>query len=103
MDDDYIEDDYESPCSKCGHVFTRRSDCTNYCCEDGQIDLYEYDDPINFSPGEYETCPQCGGAGRLHWCPNCGWDFGLRCWMNGKPQARLLSEWLVFYYPTTEG
>jgi len=72
--DDYIGDD-DTPCPKCSHELTRRSSCTDYRCDDGWIDDYEYDDPLWFDPGDGHACPECHGTGNLWWCPECGFDM----------------------------
>ena len=70
-DDIEIADD---TCPKCGH-YTLRRDCGGIGCDDGQIDGYEYDDPLWYSPGETFTCNTCMGLGYFHWCPACGLDM----------------------------
>ena len=70
--DDDIEEDYELPCPKCGHLPTRSRDCDAIGCDEGWIDMHEYDDPLFFDPGEYEMCQECHGAGIERWCPACG-------------------------------
>jgi hypothetical protein len=74
MADDY-DFDYDIDCSRCGHSPTHSRRCTELGCEDGVIDLYEYDDPINFSPGEMGRCETCQGTGIERWCPKCGLDL----------------------------
>lgn len=73
MSDDYEYDD--EACPECGAYPTHSRDCDAIGCDDGEIDLYEYDDPINFDPGDTEPCRECFGTGVLHWCPKCGFDF----------------------------
>ena len=70
---DYEESEME--CPKCGHAPTHTRECDVVGCDDGWIDLYEYEDPINFSPGEVEKCCECNGTGYQHWCPKCGFDI----------------------------
>lgn len=69
---DYEYDD--RPCPQCGHEPTHTRPCDVIGCDDGLIDLYEYDDPIFFSPGDTEGCIECAGTGYQHWCPSCGWS-----------------------------
>ena len=70
MDLDY-EVEYDYPCPKCGNEFTH----WRYCeCDDGSIDLSN-EDPINYMPGEWEICYDCGGTGIQSWCPKCGASF----------------------------
>ncbi len=64
----------DTDCPRCGH-FALRCDCYGVGCEDGQIDGYEYDDPLWFSPGETFPCSTCDGFGYFHWCPACGLDL----------------------------
>lgn len=45
-------------------------DCDT-CGGDGFVDAYE-DDPINNSPGDDETCRECGGNGGDHLCATAG-------------------------------
>lgn len=75
MDDDYAAEDYETSCPKCGHSPTMSQRCAVVGCDDGWIDMYEYDDPMLFSPGEEEPCQECHGVGILRWCPACGADL----------------------------
>lgn len=74
MSDDYEFDDYA--CPKCGHEPTHVRRCTNYACDDGWIDMHEFDDPMLFDEGDVERCDECGGTGSIRWCPNCGYDIG---------------------------
>jgi len=71
--DDYEFDD--ESCPKCGHSPTHARRCHVIGCEDGYIDLHEYDDPIFFDEGETEMCRECWGTGWEHWCPSCGYDL----------------------------
>ena len=64
--------DSEEHCPKCGHYPTRWRDCANYCCDDGWIDMYEYDDPLWYDEGDVEMCEECRGTGIEKWCPGCG-------------------------------
>lgn len=61
-------------CPKCGTT-TRFMRCNELGCDDGYIDMHEYDDPMFFDEGEYERCENCKGMGVLHWCGNCGYDL----------------------------
>lgn len=70
--DDYDYDD--RPCPSCGHEPTHRREYGSIGCEDGWIDMYEFDDPLWYSPGEYEQCRECMGRGFHWWCPECGTD-----------------------------
>lgn len=36
--------------------------------------MAEYDDPLWYSEGETEPCPECRGTGIEKWCPACGKD-----------------------------
>lgn len=72
--DDY-EIDCDEYCPRCARSPIHWRRCANYCCEDGYIDLHEFDDPLWFDPGEVETCPDCRGTGIEKWCPMCGADL----------------------------
>jgi len=74
MLDDDIEFDDDS-CPKCGHYPTYSRRCHVLGCDDGNIDLHEYDDPLFFDPGETEMCTECWGTGWERWCPKCGYDL----------------------------
>lgn len=69
--DDY-HTDYDVSCPHCGHSPIHWRDCANYCCDDGWIDMYEYDDPLWYDPGDVERCEECRGTGIEKWCPKCG-------------------------------
>jgi hypothetical protein len=71
--DEWEHDD--EPCPKCGQEPTRARRCSVVGCDDGFIDLHEYDDPINYSPGEREMCDECWGTSWVRWCPKCGYDM----------------------------
>ena len=71
--DDYEFDD--ESCPKCGHYPTPARRCHVIGCEDGYIDLHEYDDPLFFDEGETEMCRECWGTGWERWCPSCGYDL----------------------------
>ena len=71
--DDYEFDD--ESCPKCGHYPTHARRCHVIGCEDGYIDLHEYDDPLFFDEGETEMCRECWGTGWERWCPKCGYDL----------------------------
>lgn len=45
-------------------------DCFN-CGGEGGRDLYE-DDPVYYSPDDWEDCSECRGNGTLAWCPEHG-------------------------------
>lgn len=62
-------DDDRRACPKCGDEM-EWADCWQIDCEDGVYDTYE-EDPINNSPGDYETCSTCGGHGGWLFCRNC--------------------------------
>lgn len=69
-------DDYEiceEPCVICGGE-TRQRMCGAIGCDDGYVDMYEYDDPLWYDPGDYEVCSECHGYGNLWWCVKCGAD-----------------------------
>lgn len=91
MDDDYIEDDDEA-CPNCGNYPTRRRDCNALGCEDGFVDGHEYDDPLWFDEGEGYTCSECNGAGYHHWCSNCGYDFVIKGFINGRDEREKVSQ-----------
>jgi hypothetical protein len=70
--DEEIELDGED-CPACGRpMLTRRCDVLG--CDDGYIDMHEYDDPLLFDEGEEERCDECLGLGYVIWCRNCGHD-----------------------------
>jgi len=73
MMDDY-QDDYDEECPHCGNPFVRWRHCEQIGCEDGWIDMHEYDDPLWYDEGETEMCPECHGTGIERWCPACGKD-----------------------------
>ena len=75
MSDDY-EIESDRLCPKCGHPETRWRRCMTIGCDDGWIDMHEYDDPLWFAPGEEEMCQECHGTGIERWCPNFGADLG---------------------------
>lgn len=66
------EVDHDESCPKCGHCPIHWRDCAVIGCDDGFIDMHEYDDPIFFDPGETEPCQECKGTGIERWCPGCG-------------------------------
>ena len=73
-----FEDDYElddEACPKCGHSPTHSRRCAQMGCEDGYIDMHEYDDPLWYDEGEEEMCRECYGTGVEKWCPSCGLDL----------------------------
>lgn len=74
MSDEW-EFDFDLPCSKCGHSPTKWMRCTNYACDDGWIDMYEYDDPMLFDEGDMEPCQDCHGTGIVRWCGECGHEL----------------------------
>lgn len=74
--DDYEIDDYDGEgCPQCGHYPTHARRCSVVGCDDGWIDMHEYDDPLFFDEGETEMCEECNGTGWLRWCPSCGCDL----------------------------
>lgn len=73
--DDWEHD--EAVCPRCGHEPTLRCDCPNYACDDGLVDMHEFDDPMLFDEGDVEECQECHGYGVLRWCPECGYDLNL--------------------------
>ena len=73
MDDDVEFDD--EACPKCGASDSLSSRCPALGCDDGWIDMHEYDDPLWYDDGEEEACLECFGTGHLHWCKKCGFDF----------------------------
>ena len=74
MFDDDIDFD-ESTCPECGHYPTLSRRCHVLGCEDGWIDMHEYDDPLWYDEGEEEICRECWGTGWERWCPKCGFDL----------------------------
>lgn len=69
----------DRPCPECGHHPTRWRDCTAPMCENGQVDRSRTDPILYPTVGpHYEPCGRCGGAGRHHWCPECGTDLTHR-------------------------
>lgn len=70
MDDYQVS--YDEKCPKCQHSPIHWRDCANYCCEDGWIDMHEYDDPLWYDNGDVEMCQECKGTGIEKWCPGCG-------------------------------
>lgn len=69
--DDYIEC-ADVDCPQCGADMYRQP-CPVVGCADGEIDGYEYDDPLWFSPGETYHCEECHGHGSIVWCRTCGY------------------------------
>jgi len=65
---------FDDNCPKCGH-FTCRRECSAIGCDEGYVDMYEYDDPLMFDPGDEEPCHECHGHGYFIWCPGCGYDL----------------------------
>lgn len=82
MDNDYEFDD--GPCPSCGKEALRYRHCDQIGCDDGEIDMYEFDDPLWYSPGDTERCQDCGGTGIQRWCSACGWDNSGRKRINGS-------------------
>jgi hypothetical protein len=65
-------------CKRCGCCDTYWEDCWN-CWGKGGRD-YEYlqeEDPLWYSPGDFEECTECHGAGRFEMCLG-------KCDENGK-------------------
>lgn len=75
--DDFYEEDYDEVCPKCSQSPICWQRCTALGCDDGCLDMHEYDDPLWYSPGEEEPCDECFGNGIVAWCPNCGADLTL--------------------------
>ena len=65
----------DEACPKCGHSPTHYRRCSQIGCEDGYIDMHEYDDPLWYDEGEEEMCDECHGTGIECWCPSCGYDL----------------------------
>ena len=74
FDDDDFQLDYEI-CPRCGHYPTKSRACHVMGCEDGYIDMHEYNDPLWYDEGETEMCRDCYGTGVEKWCPSCGLDL----------------------------
>lgn len=66
------EIDYDEHCPKCNRTPVHWRHCNQIGCDDGYIDMHEYDDPLWWDPGEYEICDECNGTGIEKWCPGCG-------------------------------
>jgi len=64
----------ERPCTHCQHSPTLHRDCDAIDCDNGLVSLYE-EDPVNFSPNEFQICRDCRGFGSMWWCPNCYADL----------------------------
>lgn len=77
MDRDY-DVDYDESCPKCGHSPIHYRDCRVIGCDDGLIDLHEYDDPLWYDEGDTEVCDECNGTGIEKWCPKCGANLSGR-------------------------
>ena len=75
MFDDEIQDEYDTSCPSCGHSPIRSRRCSAMGCDDGWIDMHEYDAPLWYDEGEEEMCDECSGTGVERWCPNCGLDL----------------------------
>ena len=84
MDDYQI--DHDQSCPKCGHSSICWQHCSVIGCDDGWIDMYEYDDPLWYDEGDYEMCRECRGTGIEKWCPGCGLN------LSGVRQAQTESE-----------
>jgi hypothetical protein len=69
--DDYEISDDER-CPKCNHSPIHWRRCQAIGCDDGWIDMHEYDDPLWYDPGDLEMCEDCQGTGIEKWCPGCG-------------------------------
>lgn len=67
----------ERPCPRCQHEPTHSRACSQIGCDDGEIDMYEFDGPLWYSPGETEPCRECRGTGIEWWCPECCWSNAL--------------------------
>lgn len=65
----------EFQCPKCNAYPTRFKHCDNIGCDDGYIDMHEFDDPMLFDEGDYERCQECRGMGVIHWCGECGYTL----------------------------
>lgn len=76
MSDEWEYDEYQ--CPKCGAYPTRFMRCPEIGCDDGLVDMHEYDDPMLFDEGDYERCQSCKGTGWLRWCGKCGYDLTLK-------------------------
>ena len=66
--------DYDETCPHCGHTPTHSRPCQEIGCDDGYIDLHEFDDPLWYDIGEIAVCDVCNGTGIEVWCPVCGKD-----------------------------
>jgi hypothetical protein len=88
MSDDWEFDD--EACPKCGQEPTRARRCEVVGCDDGWIDMHEYDDPLMFDPGETEMCDECHGTGWVRWCPKCGHDMNHA--VSGPPEKEYDEE-----------
>jgi hypothetical protein len=73
MSDDWEYDEYE--CPRCSAYPTRFMRCPELGCDDGYIDMHEFDDPMLFDDGDYEMCQTCKGTGFVRWCGKCGYEL----------------------------
>lgn len=64
----------EEACPFCGHWPTVWMHCHAMGCDDGYVDLHEFDDPLFYDPGDVAPCDECDGTGIIEWCPVCGRD-----------------------------
>lgn len=71
---EYEIDPADEACPHCGSDEIRWRHCEVIGCDDGYIDMHEYDDPLWFDEGETEMCRECRGTGVEQWCPKCGQD-----------------------------
>jgi len=70
MMEDLIELSVEN-CPKCGNQMVWQR-CQVPGCDDGYINMHDYDDPLWYDDGEYEPCNECRGFGSVTWCQKCG-------------------------------
>ena len=56
-------------CKKCGQLMLWR-DCWQITCDEGWIDLYDYD-PLQYHEGERIRCDVCKGKSGWYVCGNC--------------------------------
>jgi predicted RNA-binding Zn-ribbon protein involved in translation (DUF1610 family) len=65
----------EDICPHCGAEAVAYRHCDNLLCEDGLIDdALDNEDEYLLEGVSYSRCPDCRGAGIIHWCQSCGKD-----------------------------
>jgi hypothetical protein len=59
------------------------------CGGEGMTAPGELHDPLWYDPDDYESCAECRGRGHHEWCQRCGWDVGMKGFLNGEPAIPL--------------